>query len=75
VIATENLTIDGESFIKTYSDTGYMIERDGVRYSEAIDPVGLGRIYTETTEPVYIDEVSEIKEKAKAFDILMGVSE
>ena len=75
MITTENLTIGGKSFIKTYSDTGYMIERDGVRYSEAIDPVGLGRIYTETTEPVYIDEVSEIKEKAKAFDILMGVSE
>lgn len=75
MITTENLTIGGKSFIKTYSDTGYMIERDGVRYSEAIDPVGLGRIYTETTEPVYVDEMSEIKEKAKAFDILMGVSE
>jgi hypothetical protein len=75
MIKTESITINGKSFVRTFSDSGYMVERDGVQYSEAIDPVGLGRIYTETTEPVYIDEVPEIKEKAKAFDILMGVSE
>ena len=75
MIATENLTIGGKSFVKTYSDTGYMIERDGVRYSEAIDPVGLGRIYAETAEPIDGKEMSEIEEKAKAYDILMGVSE
>ena len=27
-----------------------MIERDGVRYSEAIDPLDSGRVYTETDE-------------------------
>ena len=33
-----------------YSDSGYMVEREGVRYSEAIDPAELGRTYTETDE-------------------------
>lgn len=43
---------DGVELIRTYSDIGMMIERDGVRYSEAIDPVHLNRVYTETSEPV-----------------------
>ena len=29
-----------------------MIERDGVQYSEAIDPTELGRTYTETDIPI-----------------------
>lgn len=29
-----------------------MIERDGVRYSEAVDPLDSGRVYTETEEPI-----------------------
>jgi len=37
---------------RTYSDLGMMIERDGVRYSEAIDPAELGRVYAETDEPI-----------------------
>jgi hypothetical protein len=32
-----------------------MIERDGVRYSEAIDPAELNRVYTETDEPIEVD--------------------
>lgn len=43
---------DGVVLNRTYSDAGMMIERDGVRYSEAIDPAELGRVYTETDEPV-----------------------
>ena len=38
-----------------YSDSGYMIERDGVRYSEAVDPLNSGRVYTETDEPIEIE--------------------
>ena len=52
-----------------------MIERDGVRYSEAIDPVDSGRTYTETDERIPYDEESEIEQKAAAYDILTGVSE
>ena len=43
---------DGAVLNRTYSDAGMMIERDGVRYSEAVDPAELGRVYTETDEPV-----------------------
>ena len=50
MVITENVTINGKEFIRNYSDSGYMIERDGVRYSEAIDPVGFDRVYTETDE-------------------------
>jgi hypothetical protein len=52
MIKTENLTIGGRAFVKTYSDEGFMIERDGVRYSEAIDPAEFGRKYTETDEKI-----------------------
>ena len=52
MIVTENLTIGGRAFIKTYSDEGYMVERDGVRYSEAIDPAEFGREYIETDEKI-----------------------
>ena len=40
---------DGINLIRTYSDEGFMIERDGVLYEEAIDPEGSGRVYKETT--------------------------
>lgn len=59
MIKTENLTIGGRAFIKTYSDEGYMVERDGVRYSEAIDPAEFGRVYTETDEKIERDEETE----------------
>ena len=74
MIKTENLTINNRAFVRTYSDRGFMVERDGVRYSEAIDPEELGRTYTETDEPVDVVELSETEEKARAYDILTGVS-
>ena len=59
MIITERLTIGGRAFIKTYSDEGYMVERDGVRYSEAIDPAEFGRQYIETDEPIEKEEETE----------------
>ena len=47
--------INGVMYDYTYSDSGYMIERDGVRYSEAVDPLDSGRVYTETEEPIEIE--------------------
>ena len=44
--------INGVLYDYAYSDSGYMIERDGARYSEAIDPLDSGRLYTETDEPI-----------------------
>lgn len=45
-------TVDGVTYDYTYSDSGMMIQRDGVRYSEAVDPLDSGRVYTETEEPI-----------------------
>jgi hypothetical protein len=53
---------DGVVLNRTYSDKGMMIERDGVRYSEAIDPAELGRVYTETDEPIENPEADEVAE-------------
>ena len=76
MIVTATKTINGREFIRTVSDAGFMIERDGVRYSEAYDPVGSGRVYAETDELDLNGEgLSEVEEKAIAFDILTGVSE
>ena len=52
---------DGVALNRTYSDKGMMIERDGVRYDEAIDPAELNRQYTETDEP--IETVGEATEE------------
>ena len=68
--------INGVMYDYAYSDSGYMIERDGLRYSEAVDPLDSGRDYTETdelTEPA--DEPTETELKAQAYDIITGVSE
>jgi hypothetical protein len=39
---------DGVVLNRTYSDLGFLIERDGVRYSEAVDPATANRQYIET---------------------------
>ena len=52
MIIKETLVINEKTFIKTYSDLGMMVERDGARYSEAIDLEYLGREYIETDEPI-----------------------
>lgn len=50
---------DGVVLNRTYSDIGMMIEREGVRYDEAIDPAELNRQYTETDEPIMQDNVTD----------------
>lgn len=72
MIKIETINIDGKDYVRTYSDTGMTIEREGARYSEAIDPVGSGRVYIETDVPIDIGYASETEEKAAAYDILMG---
>ena len=54
MIIAEQITINDRQFTKTYSDSGFMVERDGAQYSEAIDPIEFAseRIYTETDIPI-----------------------
>ena len=47
MIRTENFTINDKQFIRTYSDSGRYVVRDGASYEEACDPAESGRTYTE----------------------------
>ena len=61
MLITELIEINNTAYIRNYSDKGSYIERDGIKYAEAIDPVGTDRIYTETEEviPHYEREMVE----------------
>ena len=50
---------DGVVLNRTYSDAGFYIERDGIRYAEAVDPAELNRTYTETDELIPTEEETE----------------
>ena len=62
MIVTEYLN-EG-TLVKRYSDAGMLIERDGVRYSEAIDPIEFKdvRIYTETDESIQGEQMNKQSE-------------
>ena len=75
MIKTELITIDCRQLRRTWSDVGFMIERDGTVYSEAVDPIDSGRTYTETKVPMETEPMTETEEKAMAYDILTGVAE
>lgn len=76
MIITEKVTIRNRDFIRTYSDEGRYVVRDGVSYSEAIDPLDSGRVYTEgEVMPEEVTDLSEVEAKAKAYDILVGEEE
>ena len=59
MIITEKIVINGTEFVRTYSDKGYYVEREGVQYSEAIDPINSDRVYTETDVSVEDDVIDE----------------
>lgn len=72
MIKVETVTINGRTFIRTYSDSGYMIKQDGTGalYSEAVDPADSGRTYTETDE--IIESETDTEDYKTAFEILTG---
>ena len=53
--------INGVMYAYTYSDSGFMIERDGVEYAEAIDVEGAPYTYTETETPIETPEMTNKK--------------
>lgn len=69
MIKTETITVGTRQLIRTYSDAGMKIERDGVRYDEAVDPLNIGRTYTETDEPIDTDTGFSAEE---ALNIIVG---
>ena len=70
MIKTEIITINGIEYLRTFSTLGYMIERDGVQYTDAVDLANSKHKYVETN--IKNNNISEIEEKAEAYDILMG---
>lgn len=58
---------DGVRLIRSYSNRGFMIERNGVMYDEAIDPEELHREYIETDTPIFADNKSEFDEDPIAY--------
>ncbi|MEE3450802.1 MAG: hypothetical protein VZR27_08930 [Acutalibacteraceae bacterium] len=48
MIKSEITNINGKQYRRTYSDSGYYIERDGMQFSEAVDFLGADFVYTET---------------------------
>ena len=71
MIVTENFKVGERDFIRTYSNSGRYVVRDGVSYSEACDPAEFGRTYTEG-DLMPDEERTDIADKAEAYDILMG---
>ena len=77
MIQRETITNDnGNEFIRTYSDAGMLITRDGVYYAEAVDPLALAndRTYTETNIPDVVAEPTDA-EYAEAGRILLGAEQ
>lgn len=55
MIVKEVKEINGKQYAYHYSSEGFYIERDGVIYSEAIDPLESGREYIETNKKIEED--------------------
>lgn len=72
MIVSKETELNGTTYTVTYSDEGYYIERNGEIYCEAVDPIGSGRTYTETTD--LIDPEVD-KEEATAADYIAALKE
>lgn len=68
---------DGVNLYRTYSNEDYKIHKLNTEevYDEAIDVENAPYEYEETTEKIETEELSEIEQKAKAYDILVGEAE
>lgn len=67
MIKQEHFDVNGHAFVRTYSDSGRYVVRDGIEYEEACDPAEFGRQYTEG-EIMPVDE----SDAAEILDILTG---
>lgn len=56
MLIIEQIIINGAKFTKTYSNSNKMIERDGILYNEAIDPIEFDRFYHETDIEIEVIE-------------------
>lgn len=73
MIVQEHFDVSGRDFIRTTSDAGRYVVRDGASYSEACDPAEYGRTYTEGELMPPEEREDEMAAKAEAYGILTGV--
>lgn len=73
MITVETIELDGIQYKRTYSDT-YTITRDGVEYTEAIDPYDSDRVYEETENQLN-DIEADLEEIQTAIDERYAVKE
>lgn len=68
---------DGVNLYKFYSNEQFVIHKIGTEeyYEEAIDIENASYEYEETAEKIDGKELSELKLKAQAYDILIGEAE
>ena len=55
MVKSEIIEINGTQYRRTYSDSGYYIERDRMQFSEAIDFLGADFVYTEADTKIEDD--------------------
>lgn len=72
MIVQEHFDVNGRDFVRTTSDAGRYVVRDGVEYSEACDPAEFGRTYTEGELLPLEERQAQMEE---VINILLGVSE
>lgn len=72
MICQEHFDVNGRDFIRTYSDAGRYVVRDGESYSEACDPAEFGRTYNEGDQMP--DEEREMQAE-ELLNILLGGAE
>lgn len=65
MVIKEIKEINGKQYTYHYSDKGFYIERDGVKYSSAIDPLESTREYTETDELIEQDAFMDEERKER----------
>ena len=70
MIRTETLEKNGRTLIRTYSDRGVYIQRDGVRYESAVDPIETGRTYTETDDIIPVE--TGVSERVDALETIVN---
>ena len=70
MIQTETLEKNGRMLIRTYSDRGVYIQRDGVRYESAVDPIETGRTYTETDDIIPVE--TGVSERVDALETIVN---
>jgi len=59
VIKIETVTIGGKELVKTYSDSDYFIDCDGIKYADAYDVPNSNKVYTETNIRMYKGKTPE----------------